>query len=218
MEKLENPRYVKLVIVLIAAWFAVAVSLSALLVFKADSNSLSLTLLVGALSPVALFLSWFAASPSFRRFALALNTGVLTIAHSWRIGGFVFLVLATYGILPKVFALPAGWGDIAIGVTAPLVAIYLAKPDHRRSFIAWHVLGMIDLATAVTSGVFARLLADGPSMETMTVLPLSLIPTFAVPLLTILHIICIAQATGWERSHSRRFERGKTSQPLPVGR
>jgi hypothetical protein len=31
----------------------------------------------------------------------------------------------------------------------------------------------------------------------MTVLPLSLIPTFAVPLLFILHVICIAQARRW---------------------
>jgi hypothetical protein len=31
----------------------------------------------------------------------------------------------------------------------------------------------------------------------MTVLPLSLIPAFAVPLLMMLHIICIAQARQW---------------------
>ena len=31
----------------------------------------------------------------------------------------------------------------------------------------------------------------------MTVLPLSLIPTFAVPLFIILHIICVAQARLW---------------------
>jgi hypothetical protein len=34
----------------------------------------------------------------------------------------------------------------------------------------------------------------------MTVLPLSLIPTFAVPLFLILHIICIAQARQWQES------------------
>jgi hypothetical protein len=31
----------------------------------------------------------------------------------------------------------------------------------------------------------------------MTVLPMSYIPTFAVPLFLILHIICIAQARRW---------------------
>jgi hypothetical protein len=32
----------------------------------------------------------------------------------------------------------------------------------------------------------------------MTVLPLSLIPTFAVPLVMMLHVICIAQAGQWK--------------------
>jgi hypothetical protein len=215
--KNDTRRYARLVVALMAAWFAAAVVAAALLVFKADSNNLSLTLPVWALSPIALFLSWFALSPAFRQFALSLDARILTIAHSWRIGGFLFLVLAKYSILPKVFALPAGWGDIAIGLTAPLVAIYLAKPDHRRGFIAWHVLGLLDLVTAVTSGVLARLLGNGPIMEPMTVLPLSLIPTFAVPLLAILHLICIARAVRWERSCMTSFEHGETAQPLPAG-
>jgi hypothetical protein len=32
----------------------------------------------------------------------------------------------------------------------------------------------------------------------MTVLPLSLIPTFLVPMFLIFHVICIAQARAWE--------------------
>jgi hypothetical protein len=38
------------------------------------------------------------------------------------------------------------------------------------------------------------------------VLPLSLIPTFLVPLYLILHVICIAQARGWRSvSSEKRF-------------
>jgi hypothetical protein len=37
----------------------------------------------------------------------------------------------------------------------------------------------------------------GIANSAMTVLPLSLIPTFAVPLLLTLHVICIAQARRW---------------------
>ena len=40
----------------------------------------------------------------------------------------------------------------------------------------------------------------------MTVLPLSLIPTFAVPLLLILHVICIAQARQWAAQRCRRVD------------
>jgi hypothetical protein len=35
-------------------------------------------------------------------------------------------------------------------------------------------------------------------MGAMTVLPLSLIPTFFVPLFMMLHVICIAQARKWK--------------------
>jgi hypothetical protein len=93
-------------------------------------------------------------------------------------------------------------GDFAIGVTAPLVAFYLAQGRRKNSFILWNILGVIDLVNAVTLGVLASpalgILRPEVSTDAMTVLPLSLIPTFAVPLLLILHIISIAQALRWQ--------------------
>jgi hypothetical protein len=74
----------------------------------------------------------------------------------------------------------------------------LANPDHRKSFILWQLLGIADLVTAVTMGTTARLIEPhGIATSPMTVLPLSLIVTFAVPLLFILHILCIAQGRHW---------------------
>jgi hypothetical protein len=90
-------------------------------------------------------------------------------------------------------------GDVAIGITAPLVAMYLAgHPERKTSLIAWQLFGMLDLINAVTMGVLAspppvRILGHAVTTEAMTVLPLSVIPTFAVPLWLILHIISIAQ-------------------------
>ena len=46
----------------------------------------------------------------FRQFVLASNLGILTLAQTWRVGGVVFLILHRQGVLPGVFALPAGWG------------------------------------------------------------------------------------------------------------
>jgi len=138
-----------------------------------------------------------------------LNPRTLTFLQAWRIAGIAFLALYTYGILPGLFALPAGWGDIVIGATAPLVAMTLANPGHRKSFILWQLLGIADLVTAVTLGANAWLIdPHGIPTSPMTVLPLSVIPTFAVPLLFILHIICIAQARHWrEQRVSRVGER-----------
>jgi len=54
--------------------------------------------------------------------------------------GATFVVLQAYRILPAIFALPAGYGDIAIGATAPFVAWKLVDPGHRGSFILWQFL------------------------------------------------------------------------------
>jgi len=183
---------------LIAAWFIFALTASALHLFKTDPQVPPLALGLAVFVPIAIFLLWFAASAGFRKFALSLNPRTLTFVHSWRIAGFTFLALYAAGLLPGVFALPAGWGDIAIGATAPFAAIKLANISRRRSFILWQVLGIFDLVTAVALGTTARWISPNEvATAIMTVLPMSLIPTFAVPLLIILHIICIAQARQW---------------------
>ncbi|MGH9556937.1 MAG: hypothetical protein ACRD2Y_14050 [Terriglobales bacterium] len=160
---------------------------------------------MAALTPIALFLLWFATSAGFRQFALSLDPHTLTIVQAWRMGGYVFLALYAQGILPGLFALPAGLGDMAIAATAPLVAIKLANPGHRQGFVLWQVLGILDLVVAVSLGTLAGLISPHPiGSSPMTLLPLSLIPAFAVPLFVILHVICIARAKQWtERQYSR---------------
>jgi hypothetical protein len=202
---MTNTNYAKFTARLIAAWFVFSLAASALHAFKADPGRPPLPLGLAVLVPIAVFLCWFATSEGFRRFALALDPFILTIVQAWRVAGFVFLALYTYSILPGAFALPAGWGDMFIGASAPLVAFKLANSDHRKAFILWQVLGISDLVLAVTLGTTATFI-DPHAIPTspLTVLPLSLIPTFAVPLLLILHLICIAQARLWrERQHSR---------------
>jgi len=68
---------------------------------------------------------------------------------------------------------------MTIGATAAFAAWKLAGPMRRNRFILWQVLGITDLVTAAGLGTTARLLSPhGPSKVAMTVLPLSLIPTF----------------------------------------
>jgi hypothetical protein len=188
-------RYAKLISVWVGAWFVFSLVASGLHLYKTGANAPPIPLGAAALTPIVVFLAWFAASPRLRSFALSLNPRILTMIQSRRLAGFVFLVLAAYGILPRVFALPAGWGDITIGATA---ALHLASPRRRILFMTWQVLGITDLVMALTLGALAGFIDPrGVPNSPMTVLPLSLIPTFAVPLLLILHIICIAQASRW---------------------
>jgi len=52
----------------------------------------------------------------------------LTVPHVFRlVAGVAFLVAMALGQLPAVFALPAGWGDVAIGVQAVFVARSLRR-------------------------------------------------------------------------------------------
>ncbi len=193
--------YRKLIPWLIGAWFLFALVASAVHLFYTGPDGPPVALGLAALVPVAAVWIWAAASRSFRQFLLGLNPHSLTLIHSWRIVGYAFLVLYTYAILPGVFALSAGWGDIAIGATAPFVAASLVRFDRRKSFILWQALGITDLVMALTLAASARWISPHAAATTpMTLLPLSLIPTFAVPLLLILHGICIAQARRWNAS------------------
>ena len=89
----------------------------------------------------------------------------------------------------------------------------LADPGRRKRFLLWQVLGISDLVMAVTLGTTARLISPhGAAMGAMTVLPLSLVPTFIVPLLLIFHLVCIAQARRWpERQYPRFGEQAPSS-------
>jgi hypothetical protein len=182
----------------IALWFLFALSGSLLGVFDSEPRP-PIPLGLAAVVPIAVYGFLYLTSDSFRDFVLSLDLRILTLAHTWRIGGIVFLILHQQAALPGAFALPAGWGDIAIGLTAPVVAWSCLQPFRRTAFIAWNVLGLLDLALAVTLGVLASatpvgILAGDVSTRLMGQFPLSLIPTFFVPLLVICHLIALSRA------------------------
>jgi hypothetical protein len=198
-------KYGKITAGLLVVWFVTAFSASAAHLFENGSAQFGFGVAVAALAPMVVFSLWFAASDGFRDFALSLNPKILTSVQVWRVVGFTFVLLQARNVLPSIFALPAGYGDMFIGATAGFAAWKLAEPAHRGSFISWQALGILDLVTAVSLGTTARLLdPHGPSMLAMTVLPLSLIPTFLVPLFMMLHVICIAQARAWKTASQPR--------------
>jgi hypothetical protein len=195
-------KYTKLSAGLLAAWLAFALASSAIHLYVNAPNTPPIAFGLAILTPIVLFLVWFASSPGFRQFLLSLSPRAVTLVHSVRIAGIVFLALGTYKILPEYFALPAGWGDIIIGATAPFAAFWLASPAHRRGFIFWQLLGIADLVNALTLGTLSGFIdPHGISTAAMTVLPMSYIPTFVVPVFLILHIVSIAQARRWPATH-----------------
>jgi hypothetical protein len=197
--------YGKLTAWLIAAWFVFSITASAFHLYVTQPGQPPIPLLLGVLVPISIFSIWYLRSKPFREFVLSLDPRALSSIHAFRWAGFVFIALYVYRILPWYFALPAGLGDMAIGLTALPVAGPLAAQRRRTGFIRWNLLGIADLVTALSLGAGSSILAPhATSVRAMTVLPMSFIPTFGVPLFLILHIICIAQARRWPaESYSR---------------
>ena len=125
-----------------------------------------------------------------------MTTSVLIGVHTWRILGIVFLWGMTQGLLDPAFAIPAGIGDILIGVTAIPFAIFLWKGYSwsKYAVVVWSVLGIADLVNAVTLGVITN---SDFSTSTMATFPWILVPTVAVPLALTLHGITLYRLRNW---------------------
>jgi hypothetical protein len=128
----------------------------------------------------------------------------LTVPHVFRlVAGVAFLVALALGQLPAVFALPAGLGDVAIGVQAVFVARSLRRGRVGPAIAWFNVLGLADLVVALGTCYAAsptatrllpaatRLLIATPTTEAISLLPLALIPTAMVPLAAALHLISL---------------------------
>ena len=195
---MTHTNYGKLTAWLIAAWLVFSITASSFHLYETAPEQPPIPLLLAVLVPIAIFSIWYLRSKPFREFVLSLDPRSLSSIHAFRWAGFVFIVLYAYGILPWYFALPAGLGDMAIGLTALPIAGPLAAQRRRAGFIRWNLFGLADLVNALSiAGVVGVLAPHGVSLEPMTVLPMSIIPTFGVPLFLILHIICVAQARRW---------------------
>jgi hypothetical protein len=118
----------------------------------------------------------------------------LVLPHSFRVAGVAFLWYMALGHLPALFALPAGLGDITVGIAAPFVARGLAQGKGRRAALWFNEFGITDLVTALTLGALTafELVNITPSSAPIAELPLALIPTATVPLLFTLHITSMA--------------------------
>jgi hypothetical protein len=76
-------------------------------------------------------------------------------------------------VLPAVLALPAGVGDVVVGLSAVPAAI-----------------------GAVVSTGPLQLLSVSPGTDWLTVPPLSVVPTFVVPLYLLLHVVSLRFLAG----------------------
>jgi hypothetical protein len=153
-------------------------------------------------------------SPSLR--ALLTNQRHLILLNLWRLVGVVFLLLMGNDQMPALWALPAGIGDVIVGVAAPWIARHVETPEGERRAIIFTLFGMADLVVAVGLGVMtspgpAHVFRTTPTSELATQFPLALVPTFLVPLAFILHVVSLWQLLGgsWVTQPAVSFGRSR---------
>jgi hypothetical protein len=147
--------------------------------------------------PVVIAETAFLLSRPVRAFAESLSLTWLVGSHVWRFVGLGFLVGWYRGALPAGFAIPEGVGDIVAAIGALALARQLSRgPVPRSWLLAWNVFGLLDLLGAIALGVLYSsgpmgLLAsvDGATTRPMITFPVSLIPSFFVPLFIALHLL-----------------------------
>ena len=192
----------RVVLLTTAVWFLVAFALGAAGVFKSIRPPLP-QIILAAVTAAVLTLYW---TPTpLRRWALAVDPRALVLIHVTRFVGFYFLWLYARGELPWAFAVPGGWGDIAVAATAILVCLF-TRPDAgsgRGVLIAWNVFGLIDILMVVATAVRLAI-ADPGSMAALLRLPLSLLISFLVPIIIATHVIIFAKTLGVPAGQRRR--------------
>ena len=158
------------------------------------------------LLPLAIFLPVIIGTPILLRSKRmgqvldAMPASWLIALQLYRVFGSLFLVGWARNVIPAVFALPAGIGDVITGLLAVPIAIALAAhtPEARRAAVAWNVFGLFDFAVAVSIGL---MIAPGPLQlivpsipnTTAGVYPNVMIPAFAVPSSILLHALSLRQ-------------------------
>jgi hypothetical protein len=172
---------------------------------------------VAPLLPLAIFLPVIIGTPLMllsKRVGQVLDAMPATwlvALQLYRVFGSQWLAYWLRGVLPGLWALPAGTGDVLTGLLAVPAALALAagRAEGRRSAILWNILGLVDFAVAITLGLimtpgpFQLIVPSGPSMGLDT-FPNVLTPAFVVPGSILLHALSLRQLRRRHRAETAR--------------
>ncbi len=201
----------------LAGWLAVDVALGAAAAFAATPDRLVPGIVAGVAAPIAAGAWLLGRGGRVGRLVAAVPTPTIIGVQAYRVAGVVFILAWLQGLIPGDFALPAGLGDIAVGLAAPFVAAGVAAGRRsRRACLTWNALGLLDLAVAVSLGALTSpspfgAIAVGDPNYLISRLPLVLIPVFAVPVSVLLHLATARRL----RAGGRPEERFRGGTPFP---
>ena len=173
-------------------WFAGAVAVGQWLVLP-RRPPVAIPLLILALA--GLLVTAFLHLRTVRGWLEAVDLRTLVLLHVSRLIGVYFLFLHQRGELPRAFAVTAGAGEIVVAVMAlPVALAPLEDALRRRAIRIWSIVGAITMLLAVFT--MLRLNLSAPwQLHALTRLPLSLYPTFFMPLLLAAQLVVLIRST-----------------------
>jgi hypothetical protein len=194
----------------LTVWFAIAVPFTAWVVaawtlaaqgaFVQPPGALPPYLPLAILLPIIVLIMPLLRS---RRVGVVLDA----IPPAWLVGlqvyrafGGIFLVYWMHGNMASIFALPAGIGDVIVGLLALPVAVWLASGARggRTLAILWNILGIADLVNAISIGILTapgplQLMVPEAPNALIATYPTVMIPAIAVPSSILLHALSLRQ-------------------------
>ena len=180
-------------------WAAVAWTAAINGVFRTDVSALPL-LPAAILLPVIFGGPLLLLSKRVGQLLDAMPMTWLIALQLYRVFGSQWLVYWLWGVMPGLWALPAGTGDVLTGLFAVPAAIALATgtAEGRKAAMLWNIFGLADLAVAITLGMimspgpFQLIIPEGPRMA-VDAFPNVLTPAFVVPSSILLHMLSLRQ-------------------------
>jgi hypothetical protein len=171
----------------LTVWATVVASIAAVDGFVADGEGLPWLVIAAVAAPLASFFVAFRRRP-VRNYLLAIDPRLVLSIQLWRVIGIAFLFGWALDDLDASFAVPAGVGDVTVGVAAFVaLAMLLNGTLSRPRVIALTVLGIGDFVVAVVAG---GVIVQPDNLEEFRWV---LFPTVAVPFFALAHVVTWAQ-------------------------
>lgn len=160
-----------------------------------NQNTLPPLIFVFGTIPLLLFLFLIVwRSNVFNQLLQALELKWLVSFHAIRLMGSFFLLAYWVELLPKTFALQAGWGDVFTAISA--LAIFIIYPYLKKGQLivvfSWNCFGLLDIFNVIISAVLITQKAIETTTEGVIHLldfPFVLIPAFAPATIIFCHAV-----------------------------
>jgi hypothetical protein len=187
------------IMVPLTLWAAIAWTAAINGVFRTGASALPL-LPSAILLPVIVGGPLLLLSKRVGRLLDAMPATWLVALQLYRVFGSQWLAYWLRALLPGLWALPAGTGDVLTGLFAVPAAIALATgtAEGRKAAILWNIFGLADFAVAITLGLiispgpFQLIVLNGPNVG-LDGYPNVLTPAFVVPSSILLHALSLRQ-------------------------